>query len=59
MTTRSDAIRMLVELAKLTALEEGSPQAFKVRAYENAVAGIEAHAGEIDVLTKTELTKIK
>jgi DNA polymerase (family X) len=50
---------MLVELAKLSALEEGSPQAFKVRAYENAVAGIEAHPGEIDGLTKTELTKIK
>jgi hypothetical protein len=28
MTTTSEAIRMLVELAKLTALEEGSPQAF-------------------------------
>ena len=50
---------MLAELAKLTALDEGSPQAFKVRAYENAVAGIEAHQGEIDGLSKTELTKIK
>lgn len=59
MTTRAEAIRMLVELAKLTTLEEGSPQAFKVRAYENAIAGIEAHQGEIDGLTKTELTKIK
>lgn len=59
MTSRSDAIRMLYELAKLTALEEGSPQAFKVRAYENAIAGIEAHQGEIEGLTKAELTKIK
>lgn len=59
MTNRSDAIRMLVELAKLTALQEGSPQAFKVRAYENAVAGIEAFQGEFDGLSKTELTKIK
>lgn len=50
---------MLVELAKLTALEEGSPQAFKVRAYENAVSGIEAYSGDIDGLTKAELTKIK
>ncbi len=50
---------MLVELAKLTALDEGSPQAFKVRAYENAVAGIEAHQGDIDGLSKSELTKIK
>lgn len=50
---------MLAELAKLTALEEGSPQAFKVRAYENAIAGIEAFQGDIDGLSKTELTKIK
>ena len=59
MTTRSEAIRMLAELAKLTALDEGSPQAFKVRAYENAIAGIEAHQGEIEGLSKAELTKIK
>jgi DNA polymerase (family 10) len=59
MTTRSEAIRMLAELAKLTALDEGSPQAFKVRAYENAVAGIEAHQAEIDGLSKSELTEIK
>ena len=50
---------MLAELAKLTALEEGSPQAFKVRAYENAIAGIEAFQGDIDGLSKSELTKIK
>jgi len=59
MTTSAEAIRMLVELAKLTALDEGSPQAFKVRAYENAIAGIEAHQGDIDGLSKTELTKLK
>lgn len=50
---------MLAELAKLTALDEGSPQAFKVRAYENAAAGIEAYQGDIDGLSKTELVKIK
>lgn len=50
---------MLAELARLTALDEGSPQAFKARAYENAIAGIEAHAGEIAGLTKSELTEIK
>ncbi len=59
MTTRSDQIRMLVELARLTALDEGSPQAFKVRAYENAVAGIEGHPGELSGLTKAELIEIK
>ena len=59
MTTRSEAIRMLAELAKLTTLEEESPQAFKVRAYENAIAGIEAYQGDIDGMSKSELTKIK
>lgn len=50
---------MLAELAKLTALDEGSPQAFKVRAYENAIGGIEAFARETSGLAKTELVKIK
>ena len=59
LASRSDLIRMLAELAKLTALDEGSPQAFKVRAYENAIAGIESHPGEMAGIPKTELTKIK
>ncbi len=50
---------MLAELARLTTLDEGSPQAFKVRAYENAIAGIEAYPGEIDGLAKSELMQIK
>ena len=59
MATRSDQIRMLAELAKLTALDEGSPQAFKVRAYENAIAGIEAFGGETSGLSKSALVDIK
>jgi len=58
MVTRGEAIRMLAELAKLTALDEGSPQAFRVRAYENALHGIEGHSGEIEGLTKKQLTEI-
>ncbi len=50
---------MLAELARLTTLDEGSPQAFKVRADENAIAGIEAYPGEIDGLAKSELMQIK
>jgi DNA polymerase (family 10) len=50
---------MLAELARLTALDEGSPQAFKVRAYENAIAGIEGHPGELSGLDKSQLTAIK
>ena len=49
---------MLAELAKLTALDEGSPQAFRVRAYENALHGIEAFSGSLEGLTKSELVEI-
>lgn len=50
---------MLAELARLTALDEGTPQSFKARAYESAMAGLESHPGDIDGLGKAELTKIK
>lgn len=50
---------MLSELARLTILAEGSSQSFKVRAYENAVGGIEAAGVEVAGLSKAELTKIK
>jgi DNA polymerase (family 10) len=59
MVSRSEAIRMLVELARLTALDEGSPQAFKVRAYEAAIQGIGGFDGDLAAATKADLVKIK
>jgi DNA polymerase (family 10) len=59
MATRLEVLSMLAELAKLTALDEGSPQAFRVRAYENALHGIEGYPGELTGLSKKELTEIK
>jgi DNA polymerase (family 10) len=50
---------MLVELAKLTALDEGSPQAFKVRAYEAAIQGIEGYDGDLAGAEKKQLVTIK
>lgn len=50
---------MLAELARLTALDEGSPQAFKVRAYESALHGIEGYSGDLAAADKKELTSIK
>ncbi len=50
---------MLSELVTLTTLEEGSPQSFKVRAYENAKLGIEEHGDDVTGLKVSELTKIK
>ncbi len=54
-----DVIAMLWELHALTVLDEGSPQSFKARAYENAVHGIEGAGVDVTTLTKTELTKLK
>jgi DNA polymerase (family 10) len=59
MATRLEVLRMLAELAKLTEIDEGSSQAFRVRAYENAFHGIEGFQGEISGLDKKQLTEIK
>jgi DNA polymerase (family 10) len=59
MTTTPDVVAMLRELVTLTTLDEESPQSFKVRAYENALLGIEGYGKDITDLTIGELTKIK
>jgi DNA polymerase (family 10) len=59
MATRLEVLRMLAELAKLTEIDEGSSQAFRVRAYENAFHGIEGYQGELAGLEKKQLTEIK
>src|SRR5262245_53890865 len=46
------------ELARLTILDEGSPNAFRVRAYENAVEAIASYRGDLAALTEKQLTKI-
>jgi DNA polymerase (family X) len=57
-TTR-DVLAMLDEMARLTILAEGSPQSFKVRAYENAIHGIEAAGADVTSLDPAELERIK
>ena len=49
---------MLSELVTLSALDEGSKQSFKVRAYENAGLGLEADGRDITTLSLKELTGI-
>ncbi len=46
------------ELAQLTVLDEGSPNAFRVRAYENAVEAISSYRGDLEALSEKELTAI-
>jgi DNA polymerase (family 10) len=49
----------LRELAELTTLAEGSPQAFRVRAYETAMRAVEGLEGDIASMSQAELVKVK
>jgi DNA polymerase (family 10) len=50
---------MLTELAELTILDEGDPQSFRVRAYENASHAVAAHSGDLGRLSVKELQGIE
>jgi DNA polymerase (family 10) len=59
MEVRHDSLVALFrELAQLTVLEEGSPNAFRVRAYENALEAISSYRGDLGALTEKQLTGI-
>jgi len=57
--TKQDILDMLRELAELTILDEGDPQSFRVRAYENASHAIAAQATDLGRLTVKDLLKIE
>jgi len=57
--TTGDVVAMLAEMAELEVLEEGSPNAFRVRAYQNAINGIEAAGVDVTTMSEEELTRIK
>jgi len=57
--TKQDILDMLRELAELTILDEGDPQSFRVRAYENAAHAIAAQATDLGRLTIKDLQKIE
>ncbi len=59
MVSTRDVVAALQELAELTTLEEESPQSFKVRAYENAISGIQGTGEDITTMTRSELIAIK
>jgi DNA polymerase (family 10) len=56
--TKQDVLDMLRELAELTLLDEGDPQSFRVRAYENAATAIGAQATDLGRLSIKDLQKI-
>jgi DNA polymerase (family 10) len=56
--SKQDVLDMLSELAELTTLDEGDPQSFRVRAYENASHGIGAFTGDLGALDVKALQQI-
>ncbi len=58
MVANRDIKVMLGELAELTTLAEGTPQSFKVRAYENAARAVESASSDLASLSATQLAKI-
>ena len=59
MTGQNDELAELFrELVQLTTLDEGTPQSFRARAYENAMHRIEEHRGDLSRLSVAELKKL-
>ena len=59
MATKAQILGALRELRTLMTLEEGSPQAFRVRAYDNAIESLEATTADVAGLSETELIAMK
>ncbi len=55
MRSNSDIARVLQELAELLKLEEGSPQAFRVRAYEKAAGAVRDHPGNVASMSEADM----
>jgi DNA polymerase (family X) len=57
--TNDEVARLLGELAKLTEIDEGSPQAFRVRAYDNAKRAVEQLTRDVAEMSANELAGVK
>lgn len=55
---KAEIVDLLRELAELSTLEEGSPQAFRVRAYENARRAVENLTDDVGTMSESALTKL-
>ncbi len=58
MPSNQEIARVLQELVDLMTMAEGSKQAFRVRAYEKAVAAIQALPAAVDEMTEAQLVKV-
>ncbi len=59
MSRNREVARVLSELALLTELDEGSPQAFRVRAYDNAARAVDGLATDVETMTESQLVAAK
>ena len=58
MVSNRQVMAMLGELVELTTLDEGSPQSFKVRAYERARRAVENLGRDVAELEQSEIQGI-
>ena len=59
MSRNREVARVLSELALLTELDEGSPQAFRVRAYDNAARAVDGLATDVETMSESQLVAAK
>jgi DNA polymerase (family X) len=57
--TNEEVARLLAELAVLTEIDEGSPQAFRVRAYQNAQRAVAGLTRDVADLSAAELADVR
>ena len=56
---RDEVARVLGELATLTEIDEGSPNAFRVRAYQNAQRAVEGLGEDLSGMSAGDLAEVK
>ncbi len=56
--TNEEVVQLLRELVELTKLDEGSPQSFRVRAYERARAAVRSLPSDVGEMTVAELKAV-
>lgn len=59
MVTNAEIASLLYELARLTTLEDGSAQSFRVRAYEGAARTVEGHPGPLEAMSEDEIAALR
>jgi len=57
--TNAEMVSLLYELARLTTLEDGSVQSFRVRAYEGAARAVEGHPEPLASMSQEEIAALR